>query len=74
MIIKAWKNPVNCVELSAYLGYPVRKWIQNGDGSFELDIDLPMPAHAAIQALKKKLLMLPLHIEIEGEGTTFDVL
>ena len=70
-ILRAHRNPVNCEELSVYLGYPVRSWTKFDDGSWELDIDLPPLTPLQRQVLKRKLVLLPLQIEIEGEGTTF---
>jgi len=40
MRIKVKRNPRTCIELSDFIGYPVKEWTLYPDGSMEVDLDV----------------------------------
>jgi len=65
MKIKVKKNPTTCVELSAFIGYPVKEWIRNPDGSMEVDIGADSLSDKEMKELMKKLEALQTHLVVE---------
>ncbi len=68
MIIRVRHNPIDCVELSAFLGYHVNRWDKKPDGSMEIDIDTDGLTPGEKVVLIKKLEEVQNHlVEVEEE-------
>lgn len=55
IVFKVRKNPTTCAELSALIGYPVRRWTSSPECPFDLDLDVPSLTPGQRQLLLRNL-------------------
>ncbi len=67
-------NPINCRELSAYLGYPVNSWTRYPDGGHLVDLGVNSLTPVQRAAVVKKLAELPIRLVEDTTPADIDVL
>lgn len=74
MIIRVKRNPASCIELAAYLGYPVNSWTLYPDGGHKVDLGVDILPPGQKELIIKKLGELPTHLVEDTTPTAADVL